>query len=256
MSNDFAETTWSTLEAERPDPVEAFAPSTVDGLPEPARRFLRASLPESAPLARAVELEMTGEIKLVGRWLPFHARQILRAGVGFVWAPVVGGRVLRFVGADALGPDGASMEFRFHDRIPVVRASGPDTERSAAGRLAAETVAWLPQALTPQSGAVWRPLDADRATVSLAGPSGPVDVDVTVDERGGLVGIELQRWNDSAKPPAYSPFGGAVTEPFDTGGICIAGRGIVGWGRGSTTQDDDVFFRYAVTSARFLAVAR
>lgn len=90
------------------------------------------------------------------------------------------------------------MEFRFHGRVPVVRASGPGTERSAAGRLAAETVAWLPHALTPQSGAAWRPLDHDRATVSIAGPSGPIDVDVTVDARGRLVEIELQRWNDAA----------------------------------------------------------
>ena len=246
-----AETTWATLEAARSDPVGAFAPSTLEGLPEPAQRLLRTALPAATPLVGAVEIEMRGEIELVGRWLPFHARQILRAGVGFVWAPVVGGRIIRFVGADSLGPAGAGMEFRLHGRIPVVRASGPDIVRSAAGRLAAETVAWLPHALTPQAGAVWRPLDADRATVSLPGPSGPIDVDVTVDDAGDLAGIELQRWNSSAKPPAFAPFGGAITDNFDVGGVRIAGRGSVGWDRGMPTEQDGVFFRYDVTSARF-----
>ena len=183
----------------------------------------------------------------------FRARQILRAGVGFVWSPIVGGRLVRFVGADVLGPTGASMEFRFHDRIPVVRTSGTGTERSAAGRLAAETAAWLPHALAPQSGAVWRPVDDDRATVSIAGPRERVDVDITVDDVGRLVDIELQRWNDSSKPPADVPFGGEVTSAFDVEGVRIAGQGTVGWNRGSPSQDDDVFFRYTVTSARFLA---
>ena len=55
------------------------------------------------------------------------------------------------------------MHFRLHGLIPVVHSSGPDIARSGAGRLAAETVAWLPQALVPQSGAQWTPIDQHRA---------------------------------------------------------------------------------------------
>jgi len=177
-----------------------FDPSTLDGLPAPAQRFLASAIADGAPLPRSVQLEMTGRIKL-GVWLPFTARQILVAGQGFVWQPIVGGRIVRFVGADALGPDGARMEFRLHGRIPVVNASGPDTDRSAAGRLAAETVAWLPQALTPQAGASWRPIDDGRATVILTGPGGPVDAQT----KRGACGVPPTRsqcragraWSDS-----------------------------------------------------------
>lgn len=60
---------------------------------------------------------------LVGsRWMPFAADQVLRAGVGFVRKPIVGGHVVRFVGADILGPDGARKEFRLHGLIPVATA--------------------------------------------------------------------------------------------------------------------------------------
>ncbi len=194
---------------------------------------------------------MTGRIRL-GFWLPFTARQILRAGVGFVWAPIVGGRVVRFVGADVLAPSGARMEFRFRDRVKVVDSSGPDVERSAAGRLAAETVAWLPQALTPQAGAVWHPGDEQRATVTLAGPIGTVDVDVTVDERGNIADIDLQRWNNSVTPPRYAPFGATITSTFGADGVRIAGGGTVGWARGTAEQADSVFFEYEVFAARFL----
>jgi hypothetical protein len=250
--------TWRSLEAVAGEPGAAapcFDPATLTDLPGPARRLLGAALPPDTPLVRAVELEMRGRIRLGRPWFDFRARQLLVGGVGFVWAPVVGGRIVRFVGADELGPDGARMEFRFHGRIPVVRASGPDTERSAAGRLAAETVAWLPQALTPQAGATWRPLDGDRATVTLAGPSGPIDVDVSVDEDGRITEIGLLRWNDSSSPPAAEPFGGAVTETVEADGVHLAGAGAVGWRHGTPDAADAVFFRYRLTRATF-AVAR
>jgi hypothetical protein len=133
--------------------------------------------------------------------MPFTTDQVLQAGVGFVWKPIVGGRVVRFVGADILGPDDARMEFRLQGLIPVAKASGPDTARSAVGRLAAETVAWLPQATTPQAGARWRAVDSERATVTLDVVGGTVDVEVTVDADGRLKGIGLQRWNGSTNPP-------------------------------------------------------
>lgn len=242
---------WARLAEEGGGPVERFDPGTVEHLPEPAQRLLTAAIPQGTPLATGVELEMTGRIKL-GIWLPFSARQILRAGVGLVWAPVVGGRLIRFVGADSFGPDGGRMQFRLHDRISVVNASGPDVDKSAAGRLAAETAAWLPQALTPQAGATWKPIDHHSATVVLTGPDGPVEVDLTIDADGRVTDIDLLRWNGSRKPPAYERFGGPVTAGYETDGVRLAGSGSVGWARKTPAQDDAVFFHYHIVAARFL----
>lgn len=250
MTIPVAERTWATLVAmSRPSP-DKFDIATLNALPEPAQRFLSAALPDQTPLCHGVELEMRGRIKL-GAWLRFTARQLLVAGSGFVWMPSVGPRLFRIVGADTLGPQGGRMAFRLYNRIPVAAGTGPDVSRSAAGRLAAETVAWLPQALTPQCGARWQPIDGDRAAVTLPGPDGPTDVEVVVDERGNLTALQLQRWNDRTKPPGYTPFGGTVTGWFATGGIQIAGDGTVGWGS-PASHDVDVFFEYTVTKARFL----
>ena len=144
------------------------------------------------------------------------------------------------------------MRFALYGRIPIVDACGPDVDRSAAGRLAAETVAWLPQALTPQAGASWTPIDDARATVTIPVPAGTVDVRLSVDADGRLVDISLQRWNDSARPPRDEPFGGTVTSMLDVDGVRIAGTGSVGWGHGTPEHDAGVFFRYRVTTARFL----
>lgn len=251
MTIDFAEATRATLASM----IDAgsnrvFDPATLDSLPAPAQRFLTRALPTGVPLSTTVELTMEGEIKLGGRWLPFTADQILRAGVGFVWAPTVGGRIIRFTGADVLGPTDARIEFRFHGRIPVVRGSGPDVERSAVGRLAAETVAWLPQALTPQVGATWIGIDDERATVTINAAGQSVEVNVAIDGDGQLTRLGLQRWKDSAKPPGFVAFGGAVHSLHTTdNGAVIAGSGIVGWDWDTPKQGGGEFFRYTITSA-------
>lgn len=231
---------------------QRFDPDTLEALPPPAQRYLANALPDGVALSSLVELEMDGTIKLGGRWLRFTAHQILRGGVGFVWAPTVGGRLIRFVGADVLGPDDARMEFRLHGRIPVVRASGDDVRRSAQGRLAAETVAWLPQALTPQAGARWVGVDDQWATVTLDAAGTPLDVHVCVDDDGRIRRLWLQRWKDSAKPPCFAPFGGAVESVHTTAdGVRIAATGTVGWDVGTADHADGEFFRYRITNATF-----
>ncbi len=249
----FAETTWRQLEtAAGPDP-ELFDPATLETLPAPARRFLAASLPDRTPLRQVVCLGMDGEIKLGGRWLRFTARQILRAGVGLVWAPTVGGRIVRFTGADVLGPEGARIEFRLHGRIPVVKGSGPDIAHSAAGRLAAETAAWLPQALSPQSGARWESIDDTRAAVTIDAAGRAVRIEMAIDADGRMQWLGLQRWQDSAKPPGYALFGGMVDSTLTVaGGVKIAGSGTVGWDWHTPDEADGVFFRYRVISAEFI----
>lgn len=247
-----AERTWNELAELSNNDDGSFDPETVSDLADPAHRFLTAAIPAGAPLTTGVEIDMVGRIKL-GVWLPFTARQILRANDGLVWAAEVGPRILRFVGADTLGPDGAHMQFKLYGRIPIVDATGPDVDRSAAGRLAAETAAWLPQALTPQTGATWTALDDRRATVTLSSPDGPIDVVITIDDHDRLVDIGLQRWNDSSEPARHEPFGGSVSSVVDVDGVRIAEAGAVGWGHDTPTQDVGVFFEYRVTRARFLA---
>jgi len=236
--------------------VPAFDPATTHSLPDPARRFLRRAVTDGAPLAPAVELEMVGAIKLGPRWFPFTARQILRRNVGLIWQATVGGHILRFKGADTLGPDGARLDFKLHGLIPVARATGIDVLKSARGRLAAETVAWLPQALTPQLGTRWHPIDDHHARVAVpVGDEVVVYVEVAVDDNGVLNEIALQRWNDSAKPPRAVPFGASITmEHITRDGVRIAGGGSVAWEWGTPAESAGEFFRYTITSARFVGL--
>ena len=243
---------WTALSDEPPLEPGAFDPATLAGLPPPAQRLLERALPSGVALSTRVELSMDGEIRLGSRWFPFTAEQILRAGEGFVWSPVVGGRLVRFVGADLLTADDARMEFRLHGLIPMVRAAGPDVRRSAQGRLAAETVAWLPQALTPQLGARWTPVDDECALVTLDAAGSTIDVEVVVDVDGRIRRAGLDRWNGSADPPRLEPFGASIDSTYTApNGVDIAGSGTAGWNFGTADEADGIFFRYRITGAAF-----
>lgn len=246
------EQAWAELVATRPHLTPVFDPSTLADLPTPAQRLLARALPEGTPLRPSVELEMEGSIKLRRWWLPFRARQLLEADSGFVWQPEVGRKFLRFEGADVLCAAQARMEFRAYGRIPVVSESGRDIARSAAGRLAAETAAWVPQALTPQLGAEWSPIDDTTARVHVEAGGERVGIDVTVARDGRLVALGLLRWGSpDAEPPAWHRFGGLMTGEYTTpDGVRIAGRGSVGWWYGTNRWADGEFFRFGIRSAR------
>lgn len=228
--------------------------SELEALPPPARRWLRRALPDGTPRASRVELKMTGALRLGARWSPFRAVETLHAATGFVWRATVGRGLLRFVGEDRLDARGGRLHFRWQGLLPVARAAGADVTRSAAGRLAAETVAWLPQALVPgtcdRASVEWSALDDARAVVSLTVAGERFPVEVTVDEDGRLVEFALERWNAATKPAQSASFGGRVDGEFVTAaGVRLAGVGAVGWGYGSPAWDEGEFFRYTLTTA-------
>lgn len=241
---------WERLAAPAP-PAGSFDPDEVADLPPPAQRLLRHALAPGVPLASTVVLMMEGEIR-VRAWMPFRARQVLRAGTGFLWAPRVGRPPLTITGSDARLDGRGTLDFRLWGVLPVARAAGADTDRSTAGRLAAETVVWLPQALTPAMGATWTPVDDHRATVHVPVDADRIDVTVTVDGHGRLRDLGLLRWGDPDDQPfGMHPFGGDVTREATFDGVTIAADGRVGWWWGTPAQEEGVFFRYHITTAEF-----
>lgn len=244
--------TWRRLTTPGPS-AGTFDPADVEHLPDPARRLLRHALRPGVTLAPTVTLDMTGSVR-IGRWMPFRARQVLTVGAGFMWAPRVGRGPMVVTGADVYERGRGVLDFRLWGLLPVAHESGPDTDRSAAGRLAAETVVWAPQGLTPAMGATWSAVDDDRAIVHLPVDHRVIDVTVTVDARGRLRALSLQRWGDpdgrGARP---HPFGGDVGEYRQFDGVTLASAGRVGWFWGTPRQADEIFFRYRITGARLHA---
>jgi hypothetical protein len=225
-----------------------YGPSMVAGLPEAARRWLTYAIAPGTLLIDAVEIRMHGEIRL-GRWRAFTATQALVPGAGYVWAARtrIGGIPVR--GYDCYAKGRGEMRWRALGIVPVGSAVGADVTRSAAGRLAAESVLVPPYLI----GAEWSP-GVDRDTAVFRPPgcrSEGNDVTIAVTPDGRLRRISMQRWGN--------PDGGAFAAHtfeviFDAthriGGIAIPDGIRAAW------VDDDgrrqEFFRAVVDRATFL----
>lgn len=215
-----------------------------DHLPGPARRWLDRAAPPGAPAARAVELESHGEIRL-GRWRRFRARQLIVPGVGFVWAARVGSRPLSVTGFDRFTGGTGEMRWRLAGLLPVATATGPDTDRSAAGRLAAETVLLPPAMLAP--GVAWSPVDVDCVRAVVRAGDRDHELRLVVDDAGRLAEVSLPRWDAPGGPPPHEGvFRVRLEGEVDADGVLVPGAFTASW----DDDPDGPFMRCSIDAAR------
>jgi hypothetical protein len=171
-----------------------FDPATLEHLPEPAHRWLTHAIAPGTPLARTAEFGMHGQIRLGNAWRDFTALQVLVPDAGFVWAARTRVAGLPVTGYDSYLGEAGVMRWAVFG-VPVMRASGSSVSRSAADRLAAESVL-LPTSLVD---ATWRMgHDADSAEYIRSFPGGFARAHVTirVAADGRLLGVNLRRWGN------------------------------------------------------------
>jgi hypothetical protein len=229
---------------------ERFVAGSVGGLPDPAARYLRHALAPDAPLARSVDVRMSGTMRVAAdEWVPFEARQRICPERGFIWeARVAVLRRLSVEGADWLFGDEAGIEYALEDWWPVVGRRGQETARSALGRLLVELV-WLPSALTPQRGAHWARGDADRAVVTPSGSKSAMTVAVDADGRLREASIVRRRVAANGES-SIAPYGISVESEARWGEFIVPDRLTAAWGIGTDDRED--FMRINVDDLRWL----
>jgi hypothetical protein len=236
------------IRALTPAPSKArFDPRSVADQPEPVRRYFLHALAEGAPLDGAVRLSMRGQIRIGagGAWKRMRAEEILAPPRGFVWKVWAGEGLMRMTGADWLEGDRAGVRFFALGVVSVAQASGFDVDRSAAGRLALESI-WAPAALLPERGVRWEVEgpDAIRASLRIAGE--PHSFTLGLDDAGRVRSVAGLRWGSlvDGEPHAWIPFGADVDEERTFGGVTIPSAVRVAWWHG--TERVFEFFRAEV----------
>ncbi|MGB3695946.1 MAG: DUF6544 family protein [Gordonia sp. (in: high G+C Gram-positive bacteria)] len=231
---------WDRLSAPTADVA---GPFSSDGLPDPARRWLRHAIAPGTPPSRAVLLTMHGRIR-IGSWRTFDARQVIVPSAGFIWAADTRIAGLPVRGYDRYrSPGYGEMSWRVMGAIPLVHDDSADIARSAAGRLAAESI-FVPTALT---GAQWLP-DTD-STVVLRHriDAFTSDVTLTVADDGALQAVTMKRWG---RPPGRAvgshDFRARILAEGTFGGLTVPTEVRVGW---PTATDDGDFFCATITAA-------
>lgn len=245
---------WSRLAAEPSALPERFDPAMVEGLPEPAARFLRFAIAPGTPLAAAAEIDMGGELGLGTKeapgYRPMRARQILAAPHGLVWRLRAGGAP-GIAGSDGMVGDRSWTRFWLGGLVPVVRAGGDEDHlRSSLGRAVAEAAFWTPAALLPQAGARWEAVDHETARATLRHRGMTQSVDIRIDSEGRPLWVAIARWSAANPEREYrlQPFGGTLSDFRDVGGYRLPFR--VEGGNLFGTPDYFPFFRAEVEAIR------
>jgi hypothetical protein len=242
---------WDELQAPG-SAAETFDPAMVDGLPEPAQRYLRRAIAPGTPLARSVRLTMHGTLRLSpgGDALPMRAEQVLAPPDGFIWRARVGRGMMRFRGFDRYAHGEGGMRWWMLGVAPIVRAGGADVTRSAAGRLGGEAIL-VPSALLPGRGAAWEAVDDSTARVRLVVGGEPVTTTLRIDGDGRLRHASLQRWRDDAGrgAPGYVRFDVELSGERTWGGYTVPAHLRAGWRLGE--PDEFPFFDATLDSAAY-----
>lgn len=224
----------------------SFSPAEVAGLPGTARRLLETAIAPGTPLADSARLEMHGRIRLRG-WTRFRASEVLAPHRGFVWAARAG--LVR--GYDRYLHGEGEMRWRLLGIVPVVRASGPDVARSAAGRLAGEA-AWLPSALLPRFGVSWSAPDAETARAAFVLDGRAHTLDLRLDAEGRIASCAFDRWGDpdGTGDFALHRFGLEATAHRTFAGLTVPSAGRAGWHFGTARWPEGAFFEYELAALR------
>jgi hypothetical protein len=240
----------NSLWRDAPTDGRAFASDTLARFPVTAQRYLSHAIAPGAPLASAVRLSMHGEIRLK-QWFPFRAEQLIRPERGLIWQATVRMHGLPVIGFDRLIDGAAQMRWRLLGLVPLVRAQGPDITRSAAGRLAAETV-WLPSFLCGET-VRWEDRGAAATTAHFHVAGEEETVELGVGEDGRLRSVRMKRWGNPEGGDFHRlGFGAHIEDEAAFGDYTIPSRLRAGWHiqeRGF--EADGEFFRVTLDAAEF-----
>lgn len=218
------EATWQGLIRQAKESSGHFDPISIEGLPEPARRYFNFSIAPGSRIVSAVELDMTGELGLGSlddpKYSPMTARQILAPPHGLVWRVQAGA----LSGSDGATSTSSWTKFWLLGLIPVVRVTdNEDHQRSAFGRVVAEAAFWTPAMLLPSDNVRWEAVDQDTARAIVSRDGLEQNVDVTVAPDGQPMHVVISRWSNENPSREFQlqPFGGYLNDFRRFGGYML-----------------------------------
>jgi hypothetical protein len=234
-----------------PSSDRVFSSRELSDLPEAGQRYLGHAIVAGTPLASAVRLRMHGEIKLKG-WCPFSAEQVICWKRGMMWNAAVRMYGMPIRGGDSFVDGHGMMRWKLFGILPIINGSGPDLDRSAAGRVNIESV-WLPSVLCGDEVS-WIQSGTSNPRARFTAHSETAEIDFVVDEIGRLKSVSMPRWgNPNGSEFRYANFGGFVEQEGRFGGYTIPTRMRVGWYFGTGKfESEGEFFRVTIDDATYL----
>ena len=245
---------WSELEAAHPalPPIDSTSQTAV---PVPVRRWLQRCLAVDVVPHGGVELDLDGEIRLGSSWHPFTGRQLLVPPQGLVFVARTRVGPVPVVGFDRYSGGIGEMCWKLAGLVPVMRAAGSDTDRSAAGRLAGEALLLPSCALAPW--VTWHAVNDQRAIARVSIDGGDHEVTMTFDDDGRPSVSTLLRWGSpDGSPSRVHNFGVRFAGEHEVAGMTVARELTAGWDWDGDDWQSGPFYRAVVRDFRLLTPQR
>jgi hypothetical protein len=213
-----------------------FAAATLDGLPAPVARYLRAVLRDGQPIPRHVRIDWAGEFNMgrpgADRWVPFTARQDIVPGApGFVWDARMRTAGIVVNVRDGLVDGEGSMLGRLLGLATVVdRRGGEAMAVAALQRFLGEAV-WLPAALLPAAGVQWQAIDERRALATLIGGTARATLEFRFGTDGMVESVYAasRSYDDGRNPPSQHPWQARLLRYGQVDGATVPVEAVVEW---------------------------
>lgn len=182
------------------DPM-SFTHELIQDVPEPARRYLVHALADSRLCPYRVKLLMDGSVSFGDgkKNLKTKSRYMITARLGYA---------LR-----GFCPPRLHLHEYYHKDMgekiwtsmllwAVKKHQGDETSRSLREKFALHLI-WLPSALLPQFGTIWRTIDENSAQAKLLVDQEPIDINLTIGTDGALRSARVTRWTSPEESFTY-----------------------------------------------------
>lgn len=240
-----------------PSTTEAFSAAMVEGLPDPARRYLERSIAPGTPIPHRLELDFTGYIQfgVNAKPRPLGGRDsVVVPGRGYLWLEsfVLSGLsrkgVLYYL--DSEGEVCWSIAGLVADKAK--RGEGANTTKAMRTRIMTHLL-WTPWAFLPSRGARWEAIDDGSAKVFLNLDGTELEMTFHVEADGRLEKAIYPRWGAKTTDGSYAffPFGLLPRGEAKFGGFTLPTPLDLVWCYGMPDRESPLLYRYELKRAEF-----
>jgi hypothetical protein len=216
-------------------------------LPAPVRAWLDRCVEPGVEWPRRADLDTSGEIR-IGRWWRYDACQLLAPPTESIWCATAHIGPVSITGTDRFLDGAGEGRWVASGGIPVLHARGVGTTRSAAGRLAAETLLVPTFAVAP--GVEWESISDTRAVAQVTIHGTVHSVEAEFDD-GHLVTCSQPRWYEHGRHGRSRVFGVRFADTSTHEGITMPTTWTAGWDWDGDEWRHGPFCRAHLDAVRF-----
>lgn len=229
---------------------EIITEEEIEGLPEPAQRYLRYAQVIGKERIRTVRLKQAGffRTKKDQKWMPIEAEEYYTVdSPAFIWYGSVKPFLLLSIKArDKFYADKGNMLIKLLSFIKIADARGYEVDQGALVRYLNE-IMWFPTAYL-NDYIHWEPIDSTSAKATMSYKGVTASAVLYFNEKGELTNFIAERYTDVDGKFVKETWSTPLKEYKEINGIMIPVKGEAIW---NLSSGDFCYFRAEITDIEY-----